>query len=454
MNRIAKRTWVALVLSFFLLGGLCFFIGEFIVKGKTWTVHAGSPHVYEGDKITCVAMTDRNGILLLDANDGRLYSSDELIRRSTVHWVGDSRGMISAPVMSHYSEYLLDYDVFNGVYHYNNTAVAQTTLSANVQIAALKAMGDYKGTVAVYNYETGELLCAVTTPNFDPDAPPDVEGNVTGDYEGLYYNRFTQGQYIPGSIFKIVTLAAVLEEMPEITGETFTCTGSHTIGPDEITCETVHYNQTLQEAFRNSCNCVFAQLAQRLGPQKLRSYVEKFGILDSVSFDGITTNKGNFDVADAMDAGVAWSAIGQHRDQINPCTFMTFVGAIAGGGQGAMPYVVDNVHVGDQVTYRTQTTTGERIISTETAEILQSYLRSNVSQKYGDGLFPGLSVCAKTGTGEVSGKKPNAMLTGFVADDAYPLAFIVCVEDAGYGGQVCLPILSQVLAACKTELDG
>lgn len=457
MNRIAKRTWVAMVLSLLLFSGLVFFLCEFIIESKHWTIQDNSPHVYNDEgKLTCGAVTDREGLLLLNSNDGRVYSSDATIRKSTVHWVGDTYGMIYAPVVPHYSEYLLNYNVFNGVYHYGDSkTVARLTLSAQIQAAALEAMGDYKGTVAVYNYETGEILCAVTTPTFDPNTPPDVEGDVGQENEGLYYNRFTQGQYIPGSIFKIVTLAAVLEEFPDITQETFTCTGSCVFGPDEITCEDPHYDQTLQQAFRNSCNCVFAQLSERLGPQKLRGYVEKFGVMDSISFDGVNTAKGNFDISDAMDAGVAWSAIGQHKDQINPCGFMTFMGAIAGGGQGVTPYVVDSVMAGKQTTYQAQGAVREPIVTEATAEILRSYLRLNVSEKYGDSNFPDLSVCAKTGTGEVGGeKKPNAMFTGFLADEAYPLAFIICVEDGGYGSKVCVPIASQVLQTCKTVMDG
>ncbi len=457
MNRIAKRTWVAMVLSVLLFAGLVFFLCEFMIKSKTWTMHEGSPHVYEDNgKLTCGAVVDRDGLLLLDANNGRVYSSDEGIRKSTVHWVGDTLGMIDAPVVPYYSEYLLDYDVFNGVYHYGDTStVAQLTLSSYVQKVAVEALGEYKGTVAVYNYETGEIICAVTTPTFDPNDPPEVEGNVSGDYEGLYYNRFTQGLYIPGSIFKIVTLAAALEEMPELVNETFTCTGSCTYGPDVITCEDIHYDQTLQEAFRNSCNCAFSRLAERLGPQKLREYVEKFGVLDSVSFDGVTTAKGNFDISDAMDASVAWSAIGQHKDQINPCGFMTFMGAIAAGGQGVQPYVVDSILAGKHITYQASTTVGEPIMSRATAEILQSYLGLNVEEKYGSENFPGLTVCAKTGTGEVGGdKKSNAMFAGFVENSEYPLAFIICVEDGGYGKRICVPIASKVLEACQIALGG
>ena len=95
-------------------------------------------------------------------------------------------------------------------------------------------------------------------------------------------------------------------------------------------------------------------------------------------------------------------------------------------------------------------------MSATTAKTIREYMRFNVEDKYDvDGeFFPGLTVCAKTGTAEVGDAlKPHAMLAGFVADEEYPLAFIVCVENAGYGKTVCRPIASQVLAACKAEMD-
>ena len=77
-----------------------------------------------------------------------------------------------------------------------------------------------------------------------------------------------------------------------------------------------------------------------------------------------------------------------------------------------------------------------------------------MTNKYGAENFPGLTVGAKTGTGEVGGdKKPNAMLAGIVEDAEYPLAFIVCVENAGYGRTVCVPIASKVLEAVRQSIS-
>ena len=330
----------------------------------------------------------------------------------------------------------------------------ELTLSTYVQTVALEAMGDYNGTVAVYNYKTGELICAVSTPGLDPDEPHE---DVLESQEAVYYHRFIQSAYIPGSIYKIVTLAAALEEIPDIQEQTFTCTGEYKIGDKTITCDGIHWDQNLKTAFKNSCNCAFAQIAQQLGGETMAKYVDQFGLTDSISFDGFTTAAGNYSFEDedgnGNDYEVAWSGVGQYKDQINPCTFLTFVGAIANGGVPAMPHVVDSVSCDGTKTYDAQTQKGARIMSGETADIICSYMAANVAEKYGADNFGDLTVGAKTGTGEVGGgKKPNAMFTGFVLDDDCPLAFIVTVENGGYGRSVCMPIASKVLAACKEAI--
>lgn len=458
MNRIMGRARVLLVLVVMLAAGFLFFVAEYFINANDWILFPGSPHLYNAGNIGCGVITDREGVLLLDMTDGRTYAENSDLRQATLHWLGDRQGYVSAPALSHYAMQIAGYDVINGVYAYGGVGGrAETTLSATVQIAALKAMGEYKGTVAVYNYKTGEILCAVSTPTFDPDNVPDISSDDTGSYDGVYLNRFTQSVYIPGSIFKIVTTAAALESIPDVLEQTFTCEGTMVFGADgvdKVTCTGVHGTIDLKQAFATSCNCAFAQLACQLGGQTLERYAEQFGVLSSQSFDGITTAKGNMEAAGQASVSVAWSGIGQHKNQINPCSFMTFVGAIAGGGSGAQPYFVSDITVGGINTYRAQTETTGRLMSSETAQTLSEFMRNNVQTQYGDENFPGLTVCAKSGTAEVGGdRKPNGTFAGFVADDAYPLAFTIVVEDSGSGSQVCLPILSEVLAACKAAMD-
>ncbi len=455
MNRIMGRTKILLILVLALAFGTCWFFGEYFVRSGTWIMFPGSPHIYNAGNLGCGMVTDREGILLMDLTGGRVYSQNLQLRKSVIHWLGDRQGNISAPALAHYANEVTGFDPINGVYAYGGTGgQASLTLSAKVQIAALEAMGDYKGTIAIYNYKTGELLCAVTTPNYDPDNVPNISGDTTGAYTGAFVNRFTQSSYTPGSIFKIVTAAAALEHIPDIQNQTFTCTGIVEYGIDKVTCEQSHGTLTFREAFGRSCNCSFAKISEQLGGTVLERYASQFKVLDSVAFDGVTTASGNMDAEGSADVLVAWSAIGQHKDLVNPCRFMTFLGAIAADGVGVDPHLVSQIRVGNKTTYLADSVSAGRIMSSQTARVLQEMLRNNVQTYYGDDSFPGLTVCAKSGTAEVGGdRKPNAMFTGFVADEAYPLAFMVAVEDGGYGRQVCVPILAPVLEACKTLLD-
>ena len=453
MNRVAGRAWITMLLVLTLLAGFVFFLCEYFASAGQWVVFSGSPHIYSGGNIDCGVVVDRENILLLDMNGDRVYGSDPKLRSATVHWLGDREGNIDAPALPNYAEQIAGFDILNGVYTYGDgSGVVELSVSAAAQMAALDALGNYKGTVAVYNYKTGEIICAVTTPTYDPDHAPDLQLDTSGALEGLYVNRFTQSTYTPGSIFKIVTLAAALETIPDIQSQSFSCTGSYEIGGDKIVCEAAHGTQDLKTAFCNSCNCAFAQISLQLGGETLARYVEQFQITDSVQFDGITTAAGSFEVSDAQ-VNVAWSAIGQYNDQINPAAFLTYIGAVANEGKGVMPHLVSRITVGGTQTYLAKTTTNDRIMSATTAKTVREFMGFNVSEKYGSWNFPDLNVCAKTGTAEVGGgKRPNAMLAGFVADEAYPLAFVVCVEDAGYGATVCIPIASKVLSVCKNTL--
>ena len=456
MNRVIRRSRILLILVLVFLAGTAFFVGEYFIRSGDWILSPGSPHIYNASNIGCGLIADREGLLLLDLTGQRTYSGSDSVRKATVHWLGDRQGNIRAPALSHYAKHIAGFDPISGVYAYGGTGGKVTmTLSAKLQAAALKAMGAHKGTLGVYNYKTGELLCAVSTPNFDPDNVPDILGDTTGAYEGAYVNRFTGSAYTPGSIFKIVTAAAALETLPDIMEQTFTCNGVMQYGIDAVTCLKNHGRISFKEAFAQSCNCAFAQIAEQLGGQTLQEYAQSFGITESQQFDGITTAAGNVEAENAPAVLVAWSAVGQHKDLVNPARFMRFVGAIANDGVPVEPYLVSSITVGNKTTYRGETVTAGRIITSRTASILQEMMAYNVEAKYGAENFPGLTVCAKSGTAEVGGeKKPNAMFAGFVADEEYPLAFIVAIEEGGSGRQTCVPILSEVLKACKELLDG
>jgi peptidoglycan glycosyltransferase len=455
MNRVASRSTIALVLAVILLGGMCLFLVEYILSAGDWVVFQGNPHVYTGVNIGCGTITDRSGEILLSATDERIYADDSALRKSTIHWLGDRYGYISAPAVAEYAEEMAGFDLLNGLYGYSGIGGgAELTISAELQKIALEAMGKKKGTVAVYNYKTGEILCAVSTPNYDPDNVPDIDENKD-KYEGVYVNRFTQTTYVPGSVFKLVTAAAALDTMDNALEIKFRCDGSYEMSGGKVKCTGEHGNIDMKKALRKSCNCYFAQLSEVLGADTLKQYVEKLQITESLSFDGITTAKGSFSIEDASAQQIAWSAIGQHLDTVNPCRFMTLMGVIAGGGEAAEPYIVASAGSGAFGGFKASKRTTGRLLDKDIAKELGELMRNNVVKQYGDDNFPGLTVCAKSGTAEVGGnKEPNAVFAGFCADEDYPLAFMVVVEDAGSGAKNCVPIISKVLAACKELMDG
>lgn len=455
MNRIATRSWIVILLACLLLVGLLFFARDYLLHSGQWVQFTGSPHIYASNQLQKGTLVDRNGVMLLEFGTQKTYAEQSAVRKATLHWVGDRAGNIQPPLISEYTLQLCGYNMVNGVYAYgDNAGTLQLTLSAELQAVAMEALGNRRGVVAVMNYQTGELLCAVSTPTFDPDKVPDIAGDTTGKYDGVYLNRFIQSAYTPGSIFKIVTTAAALEYVPKLEGYSFYCEGELRMEGGKVVCTGVHGTQNLEQAFANSCNCAYAQIAQLVGRENLDAYVRELGITDSLRFDGFVTRAGNFEVESEDLLNLCWSGIGQHKDLINPCSYLNFVSAVAAEGNGVCPYVVDSVSVGSSTTYQARSASQSQIMSRETAQTLKKLMRNNVIVKYGADNFPGLAVCAKSGTAETGTGKSNALFTGFVDSEQYPLAFIVIIEEGGYGSSACVPVISKVLSACVEVLDG
>ena len=454
MKKVSGRAIFPLILAIVLLAGTVLLCVRYFAKADEWVTFSGSPHVYTGVNLDGGVVTDRDGTLLLDSTDGRTYSADAVTRTATMHLLGDRYGYIQAPLLGSFADDMIGFDKINGLYGAEGTeANAALTLSAAAQTAAYQALGNYHGTVGVYNYKTGEILCAVTSPSYDPDNMPDVDADTSGAYDGVYVNRFFQAAYTPGSIFKIVTLAAAIETVPDWESLTFTCEGKTIIGGQEIICEGVHGTITLKQALAHSCNVAFGELAGKVGTKALMEYAEKLGLSESFECDGIPVKAGTVDLKDADAGDLAWAGIGQYTDQVNALTFMRAMGRIAGGGTGAVPYLMAKITRGEKTAYEAKTETSSRALKAETAAKLTEYLRNNVATMYGDWQFGGLNVCAKSGTAEHEGETADAMFAGFCVDENCPLAFVVFVENGGSGSAVAAPVAAKVLQVCAAAIN-
>jgi len=453
MRKVSSRAYFALALAAILTVGLLVFIVKYFVSAGNWVVFPGSPHVYSGINLNCGVVSDRDGNLLLDATDGRKYSDDESTRVSTMHILGDRDGYISAPLLGHYADQLIGYDKVNGTYSFlGNSIKANLTISTDIQNIAYQALEGRRGAIGVYNYKTGEILCAVSSPSYDPDNVPDVENDKSGAYTGVYVNRFFSAVYTPGSIFKLVTSTAAIDTIPDIYQQKFQCAGSSIIGGQKIICGGVHDTIDFSEALAHSCNCTFGQISVEVGAKTLQKYADDLGLTTSFSCDGYETAAGHFSLTDAGDGDVAWAGIGQYTDQVNAYAYMRFMGILAGGGEAAEPYLMDSIQNGPLTTYKAKTRTTGQIVNPETAQKMATMMHYNVVSVYGTYQFPSLYVCGKSGTAELDGETANAMFAGFIKDDNYPLAFVVFVENAGSGSAQAAPIAGKVLNACVAEM--
>lgn len=452
MKKVSARSWLSGLLAGILLLGLAAFFGMYFLNADAWVSFPGSPHVYTGVNPDCGKVYDREGELLLDMTDGRRYSADAQTRTATVHLLGDRDGYISAPLLKTYVSQMIGFDLVNGLYEAGGAEVSsRLTISAEVQRAALQALGSYAGTIGVYNYKTGELICAVTSPSYDPDNVPDIENDTTGAYNGVYLNRFFDASYTPGSIFKLVTTVCALENLDGALERTFSCAGKTIIGGQEIICNGVHGKIGLAEALAHSCNVAFGELAAELGAEKLQSCAKKLGLTETMECDGYTAASGRVDLSGADDGDVAWAGIGQYTDAVSAPGFLRFLGAVANEGRAAQPYLMQRVRNREEISYEAEASF-EKLLDAQTAKTLGELMRNNVQTVYGDWQFDGLSVCAKSGTAEREGQTANAMFAGFVQDESCPVAFVVFVEGGGAGSAVAAPMAAQVLKVCRRVL--
>ena len=443
MKKIEKRAIMCLLLAFVLLTGVGIFSYRYVAHGDDWASYEGNRDVYNEGDLSKGKLYDTNGTLLMqNTPDGMIFNDDASVRTALMHITGDKDNNISTGANRAFTDELIGYNLINGVYSLNNAGKdVSLTLDANICATAYEALAGRSGTVGVYNYKTGEILCMVSSPTYDPVDPP------SEPEDGVYINRFTSATFVPGSIFKLVTAAAAIENLDDAYTWEINCTGSVSYGGEyAVTDVSAHGTVDLEKALEVSCNCYFGQLAEKLGPDLLEKYTEKAGLMTSYDIDGIKTTEGTFDFPDS-GMNLAWTGIGQWEDMINPCSMMVYMGAIANGGEATHPNIVKpTIFMGKQIDKITTKTTN--MIDSTTAASLTEMMANNVVSHYGSENFPGLSLCAKSGTAEVGDyKEPHAWFAGFLNDDSNPYAFIVLVENSGYGADVAGAVANTVMQA-------
>ncbi len=463
MKSISRRALSLYALILLFLAGSALLYFNLVTNANDWAMNRANKHLYSNGALSTAGdILDADGNVLVSTKDGkRVYSSSKNLRMALLHTLGDTSGYIANGIQTVFKDELTGYTLLDGVYNlkrYGKGNDITLTLNSKVCETAYKALGERKGTVGVMNYKTGEIICIASTPTFDiNDKPNDIDTDTTGKYEGIYINRFFSGVYTPGSTFKVLTAICAIENIPDIYDRTFECKGKVSVGEGYVICSGTHGKIGFEKALNKSCNCAFAKIAEELGAEKLMATAERIGFNQNMAdISGkIHCAKSRIDLTQSSALDIGWAGIGQYTTLINPCHMLTVMAAIANGGTAPTPYLINTITSpkGKTVFAAKQSVIGE-YFTPDVAEKTDEMLRSNVKNQYGDGFFPQMNFCGKTGTAEVSNDKnikPNALFVGYSQLEEMPFAVIVVVEDTTTSITSAVPIASKVMKTVKSE---
>ena len=313
------------------------------------------------------------------------------------------------------------------------------------------------GSIVAMNPQNGDILAMANYPSYnlnEPYEPYTDELKVTWDslsqdektknLQAVWRNKAIADTYEPGSVFKLITASAALEEGITDTdneGE-FTCTGGIDIAGVRIKCWRYyrpHGSESLRQALMNSCNPVFIGLGQKIGVEKYYSYLEKFGLLKKTGID-LPGEAGSIFLAKDKVGPVELATIsfGQ-RFEITPIQLVTAVSSIANGGTSVKPRVVKQIINSEtkEVTDVPVENNGT-VISKETSEKVLSMMESVVSEGTGkNAKVAGYRIGGKTGTSE-DGVNTNKYVTSFLGvapiDNPQIVLLVTLYNPTGEGG--------------------
>ena len=329
----------------------------------------------------------------------------------------------------------------------------------------------------VMDVNTGAVLAMCTMPDYDLNEPSVLTDKAVleeldkikdeKEYDLAYNNavflswrnRAVSDTYEPGSVFKIFTAAAGIEEGVVTKDSTFCCTGAIRVADNTIRCHKHegHGTQTLTKGLVNSCNPFFITVGQKLGTEKFYKYFEAFGFTNTTKIDlpAEAEPKANITYHSKEKMGIAQvssSAFGQ-TFQVSAIQMITAVSAVANGGKLMQPYVVAKKLDQDGNTVAETTPTVKRqVVSETTSKTVIQMMEKVVSEGTGKNAYiPGYRVAGKTGTSQkltVDGEYIASFVGCAPADDPQIAVLIIIDEPQGYihgGGAIAAPVAGSII---------
>ena len=326
--------------------------------------------------------------------------------------------------------------------------------------------------IVVINPQNGEIMAMVNVPEFDLNDPYNlnVDESSLSEEEKMnmlnskWRNGCINDTYEPGSIFKIITSAAGLEEKVVDVNSGFSCPGFIVVEDRKIRCHKTagHGGQSFLEGTMNSCNPVFVTVGMRLGSDRFYDYFEKFRLLEKTGIDlpgeagTIMHKKENIGLVE-----LATISFGQSF-QITPIQLATTVSSLINGGMRVTPHLAVKTVDEDGNTKRVFNYDNDtRILSEETSETLRGILEEVVANGTGkNGGVEGFRIGGKTATSETLPRGQGKYIASFLgfapADNPQVVAVAIVNHPKGnyYGGSVAAPIIRQLFENILPYLEG
>lgn len=314
--------------------------------------------------------------------------------------------------------------------------------------------GAKAATAVVLNPQTGEVVAMTTKPSFDLNNIPrdDVSALMQ-----MAKNVAVSDAYEPGSTFKVLTTAMAMNEGLASANSYFYCGGCRIVDGVKINCHrrTGHGSQSMYQGLSNSCNCVFMELASRLGVNTFYDYCTRFGLTTGFGVDiggegkAVTMPKSMVKNGDLYRMGFGQAIA------VTPLGLTNAVGAVVNGGTLMQPYFVKNITSNAGNTLYTKTPTSLRqVIKPDVSKTIATMLEEVVSTGGGKrAKVPGYSIGGKTGTaqkyenGAIAQGKYVASFIGFTPAESPEYIVLVTVDEpkgAYYGGVVAAPVAREI----------